>query len=406
MNAPKNPPRLRVWTEEPLHPDSNEPATPEQYRRTIPIAEPVEMPAYNRSSLAYRPDPETPLPTISEIWTETVQPDLIRQVAVGRVARDRLVQYRTAADRWAEFWRTLPPAYMAGGTTCEPPAPTTGKTVRAFMDWARATFGLTERTVEKYKTCLQGIVREGFDEDLGFPRVKSRGHVPKSHKTDLTAEAWAKLYDACEIARWPNPATASTFWRATLVLFAHYGFRTQELIAYDSRKRPLQWSDVHWDPEIPLKGCRTESPTGWLSYVPDKQSADKPEPLILPMTASVVSHLRAIQPDDTTGPVFPIPFSRKSLDSQWSAITAAAGLADWAGFDKLLIKHLRSSCATWHEKIRSGMGETVLGHAARGVSWRNYVQRAGMLVEQFRQFAELLPPNMQHARESEQLRLF
>lgn len=372
----------------------------------------------------------TPSPTITDLWEGIVRDDLLRQVNAGLVPRDRLQQYGRAMDCWLAFWSQpqteKPPAHMAGGLMAwaEPPLPVPGRTFREWMDWCRGSQGVSERTVRKWLVCLQGIVREGTDGDQRLPRVKHRPHVPRSYKLDLDAAAWQALYEACDHQVWPVAGRRSTpgrvatgladvdppaWWRCAIVMFATYGFRTQELLAYDPDQAPLDWTALHWSPAIPVTGCRIENAAGWLTYTPQKQEATKPEPLTLPLTAGVRAHLRSLWPDDqppAAGPVLPMPRANKQLRHHWKRLVAAAGLTRYAGVDGLLMKHLRSSHATWVESIREGMGEVIQGRASRTVTWKHYIQRVGLIVETLDELAGRLPACMVAPPAARQLRLF
>ncbi len=435
MSQSSDRPRFRV-VGLPLQQGATATPAAEKYRRQLPSV--AAMPYRQQSARAavgsFEPSRHAPplAPTITDLWEGGVRADLQRQVTAGLVPKDRLLQYGRAMDCWREFWTDRPiekpPASLAGGlmtfASAEPPLPVPGRLFREWMDWCRGVKKVCERTARKWLVCLQGIVREGTDGDLRLPRVKHRPHVARSYKLDLDAAAWTALYEACDHAVWPLPGRRSTpgrvapgladvepsaWWRCAIVLFATYGFRTQELLSYSADKSALDWSEITWTPAIPVKGCRVENAAGWLSYTPQKQEETKPEPLTLALTVPVRAHLQSLWPDGqapTLGPVLPMPRANKVLRHHWQRLVTAAGLTHFAGVDGLLLKHLRSSHSTWCESIRPGMGEVIQGRAARTVTWKHYIQQVGMVTETLHELATRLPPCMAAPPAARQLRLF
>ena len=188
------------------------------------------------------------------------------------------------------------------------------------------------------------------------------------------------LWPHCDALTWPRlpGMTTGEWWRCAIVLFWVYGFRTQELIAFQRDKRGLAWSSITSDAETPNPEGTAASALGWLSYVPQKQKWAKPEPLYLPLTkhtraaVNLLKHAATItledgQAIDPARRLFPWPGTAKSFYREWELLQERAGVATKRG-EPFLFKHLRKSAATYLEGHHKGLGAAVCGWADREVS--------------------------------------
>ena len=298
-----------------------------------------------------------------------VYQDLRRERADRRPAT--LAEYRTSLDRWDAFLRHDP--RMAN------PGVSLGRAdLVDFREWLLAQRHpitgeplMGTRTANKYVNTILALVRHAAedDPDLRVPRVRplaTRRAAEKLYCTDHDLDA---LYQAAERAVWPvvRGVPADLWWQAALVLWLAKGFRTQELVRYDSDVRALDWSAVRWEPDHPHHWGRTASPHGWIVYTPQKQERCKPEPLVLPLTEIEALHLRSIAPPDRSGPLFPWPLNKRSFYGQWQRLIEDAGLDP-----ALLPKHLRKTCVTRVETVAPGMAPFLTGHAPRTVQAAHY----------------------------------
>jgi hypothetical protein len=210
--------------------------------------------------------------------------------------------------------------------------------------------------------------------------AERRGHLRRRPRVaQLTARAAAKhylrveqiesLWSACAAAQWPSVGNfpPAAWWRCALVLYWIYGFRTQELIAFQPGQRPLTWLAVSDLPETPNPVGTAQCQFGWLSYTPQKQAWAKPEPLYLPLTAharAAIDTLGKATGIDARERLFPWPKSQRDFYAAWYAIGNSARLTTKSG-GQFLIKHLRKSAATHLERHRKGLGLAVCGWGNR-----------------------------------------
>lgn len=234
--------------------------------------------------------------------------------------------------------------------------------------------------VAKIRTLILAADEAGWREERPpkLRRLKARNYATKLVMTD---DDLTKLYRAADGASWPardrmgrevNPGDQ---WRAAIVMFSCYGFRTQELIRYCSWKRSLSWANVLSQSVSPGLS-EAVNDDGWLCYVPEKQEGAKPEQLVLAIPDVVRLHLRRLGRSGTTddGVIFDWPLSRRSQDIAFRGICLRAGVRPpvATGCSRFLIKHFRKTATTRHNLQTPGIAPHVLGHAPRNVSERHY----------------------------------
>jgi len=234
-----------------------------------------------------------------------------------------------------------------------------------------------------------------------------------------SSDDFSRIYMACESAVWPDrdrdgrPLDPVKSWRSAIVMYLLYGFRTEELIAYTSTAHSLTWSNICDDAESPAVESLMQNESGWLQYVPEKQSAKKPDPLILPLLPVARRHLVKLRPSDVDGgePIFNWPRSPDSFYDAWKSIISDGGLQRKKDLKtgellSIEIKHLRKTCATWHDYHTPGISPLILGHAARGSSKttaNHYINPETAIAEHF---AKLPIPSAWETGDSKQGRLF
>ncbi len=168
-----------------------------------------------------------------------------------------------------------------------------------------------------------------------------------------------RIWTVADHCTWPRISGLATgdWWRCALCLLWTYGFRTQELIAFQKGKQQLSWSCIHFDTETPNPAGQAHNAHGWLVYVPQKQRWAKPEPLYLPLTIharAAIDWLAGAARAQCGGnlppgrPLFPWSSSHKSLYAQWEAMQSRADVRTKAG-PPFQFKHLRKSAATYLE---------------------------------------------------------
>ena len=198
------------------------------------------------------------------------------------------------------------------------------------------------------------------------------------------------LYVAAGSATWPkhDQFTAPDFWRAVIVFCIVYGLRLGELLSlpwFESLGKKKLARGIHPGQECPrpeLRNLGLISERGWLVYLPAKQKAAKPCPLVLPVRDVVADHLEVIRGDRRF--VFDVYAGLKTSEAgdyrnvkvsiyrQWYAICEAAGIPS----DLKATPHdLRRTQETRYDlQLGKGTGGEVNGHAARSVSDTYYSQ--------------------------------
>ena len=328
-------------------------------------------------------------------------------VAHGR-SRDTIRQYELSVRQWSEYWRVV---VVKCGTAHPALAKLRAHHFESFREWLVGR-GLSNRTANKRVGDLLAILercnaagRDEFrcDSPPRVGRLDETKAAPKLYfrfrtKTEVrrretgrhtfedlvgAGDELSALYLACRRAEWPTrdragqPIDPVRQWRAAIVLYLTYGFRTGELIQVLSTDRPaLDWSQITWDLRSPAPGSHAESPHGWLWYVPGKQQRVKPDPLCLPLSGVAAEHLRdhrcsAGHPvsGPLAGPVFHWPLCADSFYRTWKRIVEPFPVKRDLRTGKAIerqVKHLRKTATSWHNHFSPGIAKHILGHAARG----------------------------------------
>lgn len=273
-------------------------------------------------------------------------------------------------QRELEFWQSkskieIPRPVVASLTTQHLAA-----FQKALMDSGR-----TGRYVNQALGSIRQVLRCAESRGLiaVAPRIDAVSAPKAAPKIYLTDEHLTALWTAADSLRWPvkrrdfrplhySPATA---WRACLVLWTLYGFRTQELVALEDISQPITWANIVLTEETPNPAGYTSNEWGWLVYVPPKQSWVKSEPLYLPLTVHARAALEHLRPKDWTPemPVCDWTLSSSSFYATWHGWTAAAGIEPKVG-KRFLVKHLRKTCSTRTKNHRPGLSAYITGHAS------------------------------------------
>lgn len=313
--------------------------------------------------------------TMREAFLAHIRPELARSRAAATVRN-----YETAIKHWETFCRAGPcDDAQSDGTTCEllpvsshtthrqdDVTRITNEMLSQFRTYLAATLGAS--TVRKLASVYRAILRACGPQTETNPRGAGLSPIvyfpadPSPRKTPrvLYGDELAALYSACACATWPQDGRRpETLWRALLVLYYTYGFRTRDLL-------DLPWAAVTFAATCPDPRSTATNALGWFEYSPVKVARVKPGSLVLPLNAVVERHLRAIQ---STGPqVF--GWSRGESESyygQWRQIV------DVAGITACQIRDLRKTCNTAYHRIKTGLGEWILGHAPRGTNQTYYL---------------------------------
>ncbi len=370
-----------------------------------------------------RVDDDSYLPTLSDAFSDLFLPHL----HASDRSKDTIQSYRRYVAAWDSYWELLA---AQDGTTY----PVLTEIAVTHLDqWRNHLIEdrkFTPRNANKYVGGIEAILarcesrgaidcggRYRIDKTPRLGRLGEKNRAPKLYfrflqrveqkrlldlaNADRLSPAesgemdqlrqldhLSRLYVAASRATWPRTdrhghgINTRHHWQAALVLYATYGFRTEELIAYTCEARPLPWSQVSWDVETPATGYHATNAHGWLWYVPEKQAWAKSDPLVLPLSSTAAEHLRRVlpwpddyRPDESqlARPIFDWPASNYSFYRQWAELIQTAGFALKRDLKtgtpiKLLPKHLRKTCTTWHNYWRPGIAPLITGHADRDSS--------------------------------------
>ena len=307
-------------------------------------------------------------------------------VSVGR-ADGTLEAYETALKHWEA--QTSNPSVRA----CD------RSHVESFRD-GMLEQGMSPATVRKYWAHLKAILRrlappetrnqqgEGIISRVPWMRLPAAPEKLPRIATFLELNA---LYDACQVAVWPSEKNTGflprIIWRSFLVLVYNYGPRTKDLWR-------LAWSAVDWEREtLRFQAKKTSKLQG------------------LPFNDATRAHLLRIRPTpsilaaagtNTRSDVFWPTRGNAQFYREWQKINAAAGLSV-----PLECRDLRETCASNYERISPGVGSWILGHAARGVTARFYLNPTPQVIEAVHKLPQpeafVEPPRVSN---EEQLRLF
>lgn len=304
--------------------------------------------------------------TIEDLWKNhmlvAMQNDGRRNSTIKGVAR--------AVRHW-ETW------LQSEGLPCGLPLAKIGiKHLQLFRDW----LALNKASVAKQNYVVRGI-RQAllFAETSLFikspPTIKQLQHRAVAPKLLFRDDEIEKLWQACERAKWPKldrdgkklPCSTPTIWRAMIVLYWTYGFRTQELVRNEKDFRSLQWRDIYQPGLTPNPVGAETCQWGWIRYVPQKQERMKPEPLTNPLTMHARAAIEWLRRDSAKleDDIFYLPLSSVSFYGQWKWLLEFSGIKprEGSGCDDFLIKHFRKTATTNLSNLIPGAGPAIVGHA-------------------------------------------
>ena len=244
-----------------------------------------------------------------------------------------------------------------------------------FRDWLTAR-GASATSANRAVSTIGQILRCGIRNTLikDAPRLEAlphRGVAPKVFPSD---DELTRVWEAFEYADWPTRTSqgqrlhysATTGWRALLIILRSYGLRIQEAVMMETGFRSLQWSNIHPPGPTPNPEGRTECEHGWLVYTPQKQERVKPDPLFLPLNATTKAAIDAVRPSviDPNGLVFDWSLSSVSFYKSWYLAFAQAQVRpkQLSGVKRYTPKHMRKSATTHINLHMPGLAQHIVGH--------------------------------------------
>ena len=385
---------------------------------------------------------QNPVPQTAQPEEEFPLLELAELTKLGEVGKQTQDDYRRCCRRWKEFWDSQPDEveYVSNKRNreikyrCMNPVLHFPRIEKQHIEiWQKHLLNdleLSPRQVDKHVGWLMAILSAGSKQ--GYPTEAKPYQVPAAPEAIDTGrrrapklyhdrEQLGLIYDACQYAQWPRrrgglgranvntplPFKPAAYWRAAVVLYSNFGFRTQELIAFEKTERPLTWSNISTATKTPNLEGLAHNEWGWLDYVPTKQERagkrqDASEPVIVPLVRCVRAHLESIRPKNwkPDDPIFPFPFSNADFYATWRVILAQSGVVarvcrrTGKQYD-YKIAHFRKTATTLYNNHCRGLGPIVCGHSERDlskvvsdVSDKHYDNPESWLVEQLSSFEQ------------------
>ena len=320
--------------------------------------------------------PSEPLPTLRDIWREVLQPRKRRE----GIKRDTEAFYRRALDAWDGFLQSSPPGGPTRLTQCQALSQINAQALQAYQDYL-VEQQTGARTTNLHVMCIHSILKAHAEQSgvHGVPARPPELKEGKAPKLYFSREDVSALYEACEIAIWPQRGAEGSLltyapaagWRFLICWWFNYGMRTQELYGHKPDARPILWRQTTWEQVNPSEAGQAVSDHGWLWYTPPKQERHKDDDLVLPLTRITRAHLESIRPThgaDEGRPLLYWPRGYDQFRRQWHAIVEAAGVQAKPNLKtgkrpKLLPKHFRKTATTWLNVHRRGIAKYIVGHA-------------------------------------------
>lgn len=324
----------------------------------------------------YTPPAESPkkrLPTLRRVWRRHLFPELQKKNRSAKTIND----IQLHLNRFEEYWRNKRMSYPL----------IIARLKRENMEeWQQSLLatGLSARTANKHLASIRQLLvcAEKHRMVKQRPRLEQLTHCKASPKLYLTDDQLDRLWNAASQLTWPRVGDLhpAEFWRSALILYRIYGFRTQELIAYELGKTPLQWRNISLDAETPNPSGTAINNLGWLWYLPQKQKWAKPDPLYLPLTRHARAAIMKLadaagvgsncSPSEAATPLLPISRAPVTFYANWRSWLKLAKvqpkqLPDSAETTMFDPKHLRKTCATHLDRHHKGLADAVIGWAAR-----------------------------------------
>jgi integrase len=209
----------------------------------------------------------------------------------------------------------------------------TSSTILAFVAKRRTERGLkpgslvTPATINKELRQLRAIFRKACK--LGYLSKAPEFEFlkqPEKLPTYVGPEEFARIYAACNKARWPErqPFTAADWWRGLLIMAYMTGWRIGSLLA-------LRWEDVDLEAGTAISRAKD-----------NKGKRDQ----LVPLHPVVIEHLRKLVNLKQHPCVFPWSHGRRSIFEEFGRIQRAAGIRPMGPKSRYGFHDLRRAFAT------------------------------------------------------------
>lgn len=284
------------------------------------------------------------------VFKKLLLPNLIESQCTEKHIREIKLHIR----RWEDFW----------GKKC----PNAHKCDRSHLEMFRRHLREQEfssRTINKHLGSIRTLLITCQRHQLisTRPTVEELTvHENMLTKSYLRDEQICQLFANVSKLRWPSKSVTGIdpkdWWRCAIVLYRTYGFRTQELLAYETNKWSLSWENISFGVESPSPASHETCEFGWLSYVPPKTRKKKATPIIIPLTMYARRALDKIGPQKS-GTIFRLPKSQEGFLGQWDSWLESSGVKHKTADAKYRPSCLRKTCATYMNLHLPGLASAV-----------------------------------------------
>lgn len=300
--------------------------------------------------------------TIRKVWTRLAKPAAIDSQCSSKHIREMELHL----ERWESFWLRDGKYAIAN---CLP-----GCKRSHMEEWRRHLLSsdLSKRTINKHLATIRRIlvVAENHEIIKSRPRLEQLHEPSKgSRKQYLRNEQIDAMFDCAHVLDWPRTGIEpGLWWKCAIVMYRTYGFRTQELVAYESIKKPITWRNITFDEDSPNIASEEKNSLGWLFYVPPKTRKKKPEPIYIPLTKYARHALNimrsTMQSEDS--PIFSNPRHQAKFFEEWFKWINAAGIKSKDEDVRYYPYCLRKTCATYMNRHVTGLATAICRWGSSG----------------------------------------
>jgi hypothetical protein len=291
------------------------------------------------------------------VWEAYLKPSNID----AQVTKKHMQETERHLTRWETFW----------AKSKEPRIP--GCSRDHLVQWRRDLLGggkFNARTINKHLGTIRSIMVAA--DKNGLMKFRPKLEQLPSISTDEVRKIYLKdeqidrLMESADSLTWPpreiTGLEPAQWWRCALVLYRTYGFRTQELLAYEAGKKSLTWWNIALGVESPNPASDLQNEHGWLFYVPPKTQRKKPTPIYLPLTCftrAAIDILKTGKDVDVFHALFPMPRSQERFMAEWNRWFDVAGVKPKVPGARFKPYCLRKTCATHLSQHYRGLATAV-----------------------------------------------
>jgi hypothetical protein len=298
--------------------------------------------------------------SMNRLFREYVVPEL---QSTGRT-KSTIEELKRSLIRWGKWESSLTGRDLkeSNGRRFLPISDISPALLKAFREWltlSGCTIARANSTVASIIRILKTAQRVGLIPTiptirrLAVSATKIPDHILKTEEVQ-------RLWESTKFLEWPSrdenlgAATwqVSDFWRAALVFWLTYGFKTQDMISMETGYSAITWSNIKVRKNPPI--------TGELTYVPQFARRRRPRPIQVPLTKFAMAALDRIRPPVARPDqrVFYSPLSSVTFYATIEQMTRLAGLEN---IGRALPKALRNTCKHFLEHHYLGISRHVLG---------------------------------------------